>query len=789
MLSGSRGPLRVAATAVLHDIFIPLVLTVPPPSAPLLPETAEASAPADALPPDGGHDAPPDMPRGTTPFFPTLSGYARGDEPDARTPSPVLYAYGLFTVFVVLIAFVVDILVARNQELKAGELELTQHARLLAEHAARSFDSVEVLLDELNRDLSGGHRWWEWSDAHGHEFLRQRMTRTLPQIRHLIVFDSQGTQRFSGSFYPSNPINISDRVYFQRLKDGDARTRYGPYVGRNSNRHTYAVARRLERPNHVFAGVLMAALEPQYFEDFCWSTRPDDSFQAALVNNAGILVALCRQDADDQDEFLGRDFREVMAERDFRHASPLAESLRSERHLLAQVEVPGYDDLRLITVRTTESTLRQWRTRQVQVIALALVAAVSLLIAGLLIRRQFIGLRTLTVELTGHRDNLAQRVRQATREIETRRRDAERANRAKTRFLAAASHDLRQPLHALHMFLSDLRQTPLAPDQQSVLKRIEVATGAMGDQLESLLEISRLDLTRIEPERQAVPVTDLFAGLAATYAPLAEASGVTLRFHPPRRGSGVLETDPALLSRLLGNLIDNAIKFTPGGRVLVCARRHGPDHLRIEVRDNGIGVPAEHQEGIFEEFYQVGNTARQAEKGLGLGLAIVRRLADLLGHRVRFASRPGVGTVFGVVIPNPPRPRFGTAPRGPGVTVLSAFPPNEDERALLATLSGWGYAIRHEELPLPAGRLLPGRHDPYRVTLYCKRQPGPFGDEELATLLQGTVIVIAPEKETHPALPNVLNRPLRPARLRALLRSLAPQQENGLGRLGEFPHP
>lgn len=751
----------------------------PLPPARALPELlAVTTHPAAPPPAPPSETAEPGT--GTPPFFPTLSGYAGGQD-DPRAPNPVLYAYGLFTVFLVLIAFVVDILVARDQELKAGEQALTQHARLLAEHAARSFDSVEVLLDELNRDLSSGHRWWDWSDARGHEFLRVRMTRTLPQIRHLIVFDDTGTQRFSGSFYPANPINIGDRVYFERLKSGEARTRYGPYIGRNSNRHTYAVARRLERPNRSFAGVLMAALEPQYFEDFCWSTRPEDSFQAALVNSAGILVALCRQDAEDQDEYLGRDFREVMADRDFRHASPLAETLRSERHLLAQVEVPGYDDLRIVTVRTTESTLRQWRTRQVQVMALVGVAAISLLIAGLLVRRQFIGLRALTVELTGHRDNLAQRVRQATREIETRRRDAERANRAKTRFLAAASHDLRQPLHALRMFLSDLRQTPLAPEQQAVLKRIEVATGAMGDQLESLLEISRLDLTRIDPERHTLPVSELFTSLAATYAPLAEAAGVVLSFHVPRRGLGLIETDPALLSRLLGNLIDNAIKFTPGGHVMVCARRHGSEHLRIEVRDNGIGVPLEHQDGIFEEFYQVGNAARQAEKGLGLGLAIVRRLSDLLGHRIRFASRPGIGTVFGVVIPSPLRPRLGAAPRGPGVTVLSSFPPNEDERALLATLTGWGYAIRHEELPLPPGRLLPGRNDPYAVTLYCKRQPGPFADEETATLLQATVIVVAPERETHPALPNVLNRPLRPARLRALLRSLASHPESGAG--------
>lgn len=229
---------------------------------------------------------------------------------------------------------------------------------------------------------------------------------------------------------------------------------------------------------------------------------------------------------------------------------------------------------------------------------------------------------------------------------------AQAASRAKSRFLAAASHDLRQPVHTLRLLLSALEGAIESqgghadPEARELVDEIEAAVLSLSDLLNALLDVSRLDAGVVVPTIAACRVGELLRDVALRFQRAAAAAGVRLSVVP---SSLVVRTDPVLLARVLDNLVANAVKFAPGGRVLVgCRRRDGG--VEIQVADTGIGIPDGMTDAIFEEFRQLGNDARQRSRGLGLGLAIVRRTADLLGHPVGVRSARGRGSVFSVTV-------------------------------------------------------------------------------------------------------------------------------------------
>ena len=222
---------------------------------------------------------------------------------------------------------------------------------------------------------------------------------------------------------------------------------------------------------------------------------------------------------------------------------------------------------------------------------------------------------------------------------------AQSADRAKSRFLAAASHDLRQPLHALGLFAAQLPAHVRDADGGELADRIRASVDSLESLLSALLDISKLDAGAIEPRPQPVALDALFARLASDFAPIALERGLKLAIVPTRR---VVRSDPVLLERILRNLVDNALKHTLAGGVVVGARPRG-GAVAIEVHDSGPGIAATERERVFEEFYQIANPERDRTRGLGLGLAIVRRLAGLLGHRVEVDSQPGRGSVFRIV--------------------------------------------------------------------------------------------------------------------------------------------
>jgi signal transduction histidine kinase len=233
------------------------------------------------------------------------------------------------------------------------------------------------------------------------------------------------------------------------------------------------------------------------------------------------------------------------------------------------------------------------------------------------------------------------------RRVEAERDAARRNDSDKSRFLAIASHDLRQPVHALGLFAATLhkrlRDSPAEPLARNLLRSVD----ALERSFNAMLDISRLDGDAVTPRLQTFPLRDVFRRLHMRYAGQAELAGLSLRFSP---GGKSVTSDPQLLERIVGNLVQNAIRYTTRGGVAVVARSTHT-HINVEVWDTGSGIASAELPRIFDEFYQVGRPERDRSQGLGMGLAIVKRLAQLLGHRLEVASTPGRGTLFRLGVP------------------------------------------------------------------------------------------------------------------------------------------
>ena len=277
------------------------------------------------------------------------------------------------------------------------------------------------------------------------------------------------------------------------------------------------------------------------------------------------------------------------------------------------------------------------------------------------------------------------------------RRDAEAANVAKSRFLAAASHDLRQPLHALGLFASALNQRTQDAESRELTGRINQSIAALESLFSEVLDVSRLDAGAVTVNLQPVALQPMFERIANDLSSAAEEKNLALRFVPTAR---LVRSDPIHLERILRNLVANAIRYTASGGILVGVRpRSGA--LVLEVRDAGIGIAEEHQARVFDEFYQVGNVERDRRQGLGLGLSIVKRLCDLMGHGLALSSAPGRGTAFRItlapaeavpanedVFAGPPA---AAALQGARIVVIDDEPDVRDSMAAL--LGSWGSKV------------------------------------------------------------------------------------------------
>ncbi|MFP5444135.1 MAG: PAS-domain containing protein, partial [Betaproteobacteria bacterium] len=363
-------------------------------------------------------------------------------------------------------------------------------------------------------------------------------------------------------------------------------------------------------------------------------------------------------------------------------------------------------------------------------------------------------------ELRSLADALEQRVADRTRDLDAARRDAEQANRSKTRFVAAAVHDLLQPLNAARMFTSLLRSHLPGDAERHAVDSIDGALAAQDAILGSLLDISRMESGQFDVHIHDVALGPLLQVLGHNFGVLAESQGLKLRCVPT---TAVVRTDENLLRRILQNFVSNAIRYSRQGRIVVGCRRDGVGHVRIEVHDQGPGIPEALQREIFEEFRRL-DEGQGGDRGAGLGLAIVERLGRLLGHPIGLRSQLGRGSVFSVRVPlgDP----AAVQPIGPATTLpeqgddaplhgSSAWVIEDDGPTCAATralLERWGCQV-----PLAAGapealaQAQPGQA-PQLVLLDVHLGPGHHGPDVYAALCQRwgqtpAVILVTAERD------------------------------------------
>jgi two-component system, sensor histidine kinase len=232
-------------------------------------------------------------------------------------------------------------------------------------------------------------------------------------------------------------------------------------------------------------------------------------------------------------------------------------------------------------------------------------------------------------------------------ELTQQKETAIKANLAKTRFLASASHDLRQPMHTIGLLVALLRHRSERAEDANIVEKIHTAIQAMENLFTGLLDISKLDAGMVKPTVEDFPVANVLHAVHVNFTPQAEEKGLQLRIVA---SSLNVTSDAVILERMVANLVANAVRYTHTGKILVGCKRHG-NCASITVCDTGIGIPQERREEIFQEFVQLSNPERDRNKGLGLGLSIVKRSADLLGHTITLRTMPGRGSCFAVTVP------------------------------------------------------------------------------------------------------------------------------------------
>lgn len=402
--------------------------------------------------------------------------------------------------------------------------------------------------------------------------------------------------------------------------------------------------------------------------------------------------------------------------------------------------------------------------------------------------------RTLEQMIRLRYDNLdlIEAMRAEKQEADVARERAEEANLAKSKYLAAASHDLRQPVHALGLFVEELRQEAVANGYSTALvENIGAAVESLDSLLGSVLDISKLDSGMVKPRIASFRIDGLLQRVVAQHEGAAREKGLAMRYVAC---SATVRSDPALLLRIVGNFVSNAVRYTARGRILIgCRRLH--DALRIEVWDTGQGIPAAEHENVFREFHRL-DDSRDGGSGLGLGLAIAQRTARLLGHRLGMHSAPGRGSVFRIDAPYgdvaEERRTAGTRLDQVDLTGL-VVAIVDDERAIVVAMSGllrrWGCDVvaahSGDELLIALNRRAVV---PDVMLVDYQLADGEVGTETIArarSLLKTNVpsLVITGDllREHQSAFDaaglGILHKPVRPDRLRQCLAELPRQRQ------------
>jgi signal transduction histidine kinase/CheY-like chemotaxis protein len=656
-------------------------------------------------------------------------------------------------------------------------------------------------------------------DAQEQHFELLRLLRQAPAVIDVVRIDGSGRQQLKvsrmgrdelgpGRDWSAHPAVVATR---------EGRPYFGPVYFRQESEPYMTIGVRAGQ-----GGLVLAEVNLKFVWEVVSAIRIGDSGYAYVVDAAGRLIshpdiALVLRGTDlSALEPVRRALAGAAAPGDEISIASLAADGRDRRTLTAQAPIPALGWHVFVEQPLAEAFAPLYASALRT--ALLLVAGIALAVAGglALARRMTAPIRSLQAGAVRIGEGrLQERVAVATgdeletladqfnrmaeqlhesysgleRKIEERTRQLAAANLAKSRFLAAASHDLRQPVHALGLYVAQLQEARSAEARERLIAKIATSSGVVAELIEALLDLSQLDAAAVTPQPTGFAVQTLLNRLEADFAAAAQARGLRLRVRPATLR---VATDPLLLERVLMNLVANAVRYTREGGVLIaCRRRAGM--ARIEVWDTGAGIPREQLGRIFEEFYRAPSHA--GERGLGLGLAIVDRLAGLLGLRIDVRSVEGHGSMFAVEVPlavgasaaAPVAPEPQMNVRFDGALALVVDDDAAARDAAAGLLASWGWrvvvAARGDEAIAGLSGIAPDviladyrLADDELGTEVIGRVRKACGADVPAIVVSGDVTAEVRELARGAGL-HVLHKPLQAAKLRALLQHLRAQQD------------
>jgi signal transduction histidine kinase len=606
--------------------------------------------------------------------------HATSEKEDAGSVATPLARSGLFRKYVAMFSAVVGLALIINsvsdfwfsyQEQKALLVRI-QHGQ--AQSAAQK---IEQFLNEITAGLAWQTQLtWSVSTLHQWQFDAVRLFRQVPALTEIMRLDAMGQEQFRMSREAPDVVmsgvdHSNDASFIQAIA---GKVYYGPVHFINESQPTMMIAMAGVRPEF---GIIVGRVNLTFIWDVVSQIRVGKHGQAYVVDAAGRLIAHPDISLVLRKTEMARltQVRDALASgSDGAAIQPLEGVDIKGRQVLsayAGVVPTGWTVFAELPIVEALAPLYDSALRSA---ILALVAlALAFFAALFLARRMIVPIRALgqgaaqigsgdlgkrisintgdELETLGDEfSRMAARLQDSyatlERKVQERTRQLEIANQAKSRFLATASHDLRQPLHALGLFIAQLRGRTKADDRKRIVAGVEAALAGMNELFKALLDISKLDAGAMTPNVTEFPIANLLKRIETTFAGLAREKGLTLRIVDT--GAWVI-SDSILLERVVINLVSNAIRYTSTGHVLIGCRRRG-GNLRIEVWDTGPGIPQDQQQNIFGEFYRLGNPHADAG-GLGLGLAIVDRLGRLLNHPIGLTSTTGKGACFFITVP------------------------------------------------------------------------------------------------------------------------------------------
>lgn len=656
--------------------------------------------------------------------------------------------------------------------------------------------------------------WDADTDPAAHRRDALRVLRQAPAITDLALLDDRGRERLMVS-----------RLALDRVESGIERGAERAFVEAMSRRvhHGPVSFRRETEPFMTLAvagprremGVAVAEVNLKFVWDVVNAIRVGTQGRAWVADARGRLLAHSDMSFMLSNPDVGRRVESIVAAlqaASIRGEPLILDGLRGERVQAAHAFAQPMGWHVVLELPQNEAQEPLWRSveRAMWVALGSCVIAVA--IALVLARRLVRPIRSLTegasrlgsgaldaridvhtgdeLEALGRQFNDMAQALQASyagleKKVAERTRALAEADAAKTRFLAAASHDLRQPLHALNLLVAQLREETDDTRRRRAAERIESALADINTLFDGLLDLSRLEAGTVRCEPRSVVLAPLLQRVHDAYAADAAAKGVRLNVICP---DVRVHTDPQLLERVLLNLVGNAVRYTPHGGVLLAVRWARDDEIRVQIRDSGVGIEPAQQERVFDEYVQLGSRPRLGGEGLGLGLAIVKRLARLLAHPLSLRSAPGRGTCFELRVPRaqaevPPEAPPVATPRSAndwsGQCVLTL---DDDERiqfGMAGLLQTWGCRVVCAETVPQAIERLAGTAPALVIadlhlgagelgSIAVARLREHFGDPTLPALLVSGDVGHPSRELAKAAGLHLLEKPVQPMALRAL---------------------